>query len=67
MSIKMIAKDLYRAQKEVEALEKELATCPPENREELEQKLARARAEYQRLREALEGAKTPPKYKKPLR
>ncbi len=64
MSIKVIAKDLYQAKKEVERLEKELAQCPPENREEIEAQLAKAKAEVERLRQALEGVKEPPKYRK---
>ncbi|HIC85004.1 MAG TPA: hypothetical protein EYP06_01720 [Desulfobacterales bacterium] len=67
MSIRLIAKDLYRAKQEVERLKKELAHCPPDSREKLERELAKARAEVERLHHALEGAKEPPKYRKPPR
>ncbi len=65
MTIRLIAKDLYRLQKEVERLERELTTYPPEKREELERRLAQVRAERDRVRSALEGAKAQPPYRKP--
>ncbi|RLB23021.1 MAG: hypothetical protein DRG76_05260 [Deltaproteobacteria bacterium] len=65
MSIRMIAKDLYRLQKEVERLERELAHCLPEKRAELEAALREAKAERDKARQALEGIKEPPPYRKP--
>lgn len=65
MSIRVIAKDLYRLEKEVERLEKKIATCPPEKREELEQALKEARAARDKARSALRGVKEHPPYRKP--
>jgi chromosome segregation ATPase len=65
MSIRMIAKDLYRLQQEVEQLEQELRAAQPGNKGELEQQLRRARAERDRLRGMLEANKEPPPYRKP--
>ncbi len=59
MSIRMLAIELYRAKKEVERLEKMLdgRTQSPPERVELERQLRVARAEHQRLKAMLEGAK----------
>jgi len=65
MSIRIIAKDLYRLQKEVERLEQELSSCPSDKRKELEKRLAEVRVERDKLRNALEGAKEQPPYRKP--
>ncbi|RLB42347.1 MAG: hypothetical protein DRH12_05890 [Deltaproteobacteria bacterium] len=65
MSIRIIAKELYRLQKEVERLEKELDRCPPEKRDELRIALAEAKAARDKARNALEGVKEPPPYRKP--
>ena len=65
MSIRIIAKDLYRLQKEAERLEQELSSCPSDKREELEKRLAEVRVERDKLRNALEGAKEQPLYRKP--
>ncbi len=65
MSIRIIAKDLYRLQKEAERLEQELSSCPSDKREELEKRLAEVRVERDKLRNALEGAKEQPPYRKP--
>ena len=65
MSIRIIAKDLYRLQKEAERLEQELSSCPFDKREELEKRLAEVRVERDKLRNALEGAKEQPPYRKP--
>ena len=55
MTIRGIAKDLYRLQQEVEALERELDTAPREKRADLEQRLRKSRAERNRLRRILDG------------
>lgn len=65
MSIRVIAKDLYRLQKEVERLEQELANCPPEKRAELQRALEEARSARDKARMTLEGAKETPPYRKP--
>lgn len=59
MSIRHLAQELYRAMKQVEALERELKELAPEaaKRNELEQQLRGARAEVRRIRSLLEGAK----------
>ena len=65
MSIRMIAKDLYRLRQEVERLEKELREAPSEKRAELEDRLRKVRAERDRMRGILEGSKDPPPYRLP--
>jgi len=55
MSIKLLAKDLYRLQKEVERLETELSAAPMAERTHLETQLRSARAQRERLRRALDG------------
>ena len=57
MSIRMIAEELYRLIREVEALEKRLAHALPEQREALGESLRTARAERNRMRKMLEGQK----------
>ncbi len=66
MSIRLIAKDLYRLEKDVEQLEEALEQSPAEERPGLEEKLRKARAERDRLRAMLEGSKEEPPYRKPL-
>jgi hypothetical protein len=61
----MIAKDLYRLEKEVEVLEKEMKAAPLEKREELGDRLRKVKAERDRMRGILEGTKEPPTYRKP--
>jgi hypothetical protein len=65
MSIRMIAKDLYRLQQKVEHLELEVNTAPPGKKEGLEEQLRRARAERDRIRSMLEANKEPAPYRKP--
>lgn len=60
MSIRLIAKDLYRLRREVEELETELASAPAGSHERLEAKLREARAERDRLRAILDGQKDAP-------
>jgi len=59
MSIRMVAVELYRVMKEIEELEKKLASSRPGSREEreLDEKLRVARAEKARLKNMIEGAK----------
>lgn len=55
----MVAVELYRVMKEIEELEKKLASSRPGSREEreLDEKLRVARAEKARLKNMIEGAK----------
>ncbi len=55
MSIRGIAKDLYRRQQAVEALEKKLASAPLEMRAEIKRQLHKAKAEHRQLRRILDG------------
>jgi phage FluMu protein gp41 len=55
MSIKLLARDLYRLQKEVEDLEQRLASARMEERVRIEEALRRVRAEKERVRRALDG------------
>jgi hypothetical protein len=55
MSIKLLARDLYRLQKEVERLEQDLAAAPMMGRGPIEEALRRVRAEKERVRRALDG------------
>ena len=64
MSLRMIARDLYRLQQEVDRLERQLKDCPPAGREALEDQLRKARAERDRVKRMLEGTKEEPPYRK---
>ena len=55
MSIRLLARDLYRLQKEVERLEEKLAATPEVKRREIAEALRKARAEKESLRRALDG------------
>jgi phage FluMu protein gp41 len=55
MSIKLLARDLYRLQKEVEHLEQRLAAAPMKERGRMEEALRKIRAEKERVRRALDG------------
>jgi len=57
MSIRLIAKELYRLIKEVEKLEKELDHAPFEKREALEIQLRKAKAEEIKVRAMIEVKK----------
>ncbi len=59
MSIRILARELYRVMKEVERLEKELEgpASGALKRNELERQLAAGRAEERRIKALLEGAK----------
>jgi hypothetical protein len=60
MSIRLIAKDLYRLRQEVERLETELAAAPMAKQEAIRTRLRQARAERDRLRATLDGRKDSP-------
>lgn len=59
MSIRILARELYRVMKEVEQLEKELEGLAPgaPKGNELERQLFAARAEERRIKAMLDGAK----------
>lgn len=57
MSIRMIAQELYRLLQEVEKIEKQLKNAPPKKQEEIKDRLRKKKAEYHRMRAALEGKK----------
>jgi hypothetical protein len=60
MSIRLLAKDLYRLQQEIDKLEKELEEAPPDRREHLQAQLRGVRAERNHLRRVLDGQKDSP-------
>ena len=58
MSIRMIAKELYLLQQEVDKIEKKIQESPKSNRPELEEMLRKAKAEPNRMKSILEGQKS---------
>lgn len=60
MSIRLLAKDLYRLQQKVEQLTKRLEGAPWDQLEHLQARLRTARAERDRLRRLLDGQKDAP-------
>lgn len=65
MSIRLIAKDLYHLIREVEALEKEIASAPAHRQEALRDRFRRLKAERDRVRQMLEGSKDTPAAPRP--
>lgn len=65
MSIRMIARDLYRARKEVERLENELIKATGERKDQTADLLRKAKAELERMKGILEGSKESPPYRRP--
>ena len=57
MPIRLIARDLYRLIKEVEAVEKQIEAARPEQLETLKDRLRKLKAERDRMRKILEGSK----------
>ena len=57
MSIRLIARELYRLQQAVEKLEEELANAPAGQQEALNDALRKIKAERNRMRRALDGSK----------
>jgi hypothetical protein len=57
MSLKDLARDLYRAQKQVERLEKLLLSATPEEEPAIQGKLRDARAERLQLQKMIDGRK----------
>lgn len=66
MSIRLIAQELYRLQQEVEKLEDQVRSAPHEKQEALKDRLRKVKAERDRMRGALDGAKEPPVSRQPL-
>ncbi|MDA8165378.1 MAG: hypothetical protein M0017_10165 [Desulfobacteraceae bacterium] len=60
MSIRLLARELYRVQQEVARLEARLAAASYREQEEVREELRKKKAEWQRLRNFLDGAKTQP-------
>ena len=57
MSVRLIARELYRLISFIERLKKEIETAPPAKRQELTDQLRKALAERDYLRRALDGGK----------
>ena len=55
MSIRLIARDLYRLQQEVEKLEQQIKSTGVEKREVLKDRLRKLTAERNRMRKILNG------------
>lgn len=55
MSIKLLARDLYRCQQEIDRLKQELNTVPDQKRAPIEQALRKAVAGKEFLQRALDG------------
>ena len=66
MSIRMIARELYRLKKEVELLEEEYSSAPNNMKDEAANLLRKKKAELNRMQGILDGSKEPPKYRRPL-
>ena len=60
MSIRLIARDLYRLIRKVAEFEKLIDNGPPERQEALTDELRRVKAERDRLRRVLDGSKENP-------
>jgi len=65
MSIRLIAKDLFRLQREVEKLQEELRNASGSDRAVLEEQVRKTKAERDRIRKILESAKEPPADRRP--
>ena len=63
MSIRLIARELYKLQQEVEKIEARIESAPVNEREAMKDRLRRLRAERNRMRKTLNGAKEPPPFR----
>ena len=63
MPIRMIAKELYQLQQEVEKLEAKVESAPLNERAALKEALRKLTAERDLIRKMLDGEKTPPPYR----
>lgn len=59
MSIRALALDLYKAQQQIDLLEKQLAAAAPASRDALVEELRQARANWSLLRKMMDGEKEP--------
>ena len=66
MSIRLIAKELYAVQQELERLEDQVRSAPPEKQEAMKDRLRKLKAQRHRIRKVLDGAKEPPPSRQPL-
>jgi phosphoglycerate-specific signal transduction histidine kinase len=55
MTIRLIARELYRLRQQVETLEKEIEAAPSDKRADLERRLQQARVELQQMQKILDG------------
>jgi molecular chaperone GrpE (heat shock protein) len=62
----MIAEELYHLQQKVEELEAQIKSAPFHEQEHMKDHLRRLKAERNRMRKALDGAKEPPPFRQPL-
>ena len=60
MTIALIARDLYRLIRQVDAVERELSQAAAMQRPGIEERLRRLRAERDQLRRVLDGSKQEP-------
>ena len=65
MSIRFVARELYRLQQEVGSLEELLKTASAKDKNDIENRLLRLRAERDHVRAVLEAKKEPPPYRHP--
>lgn len=65
MSIRFIARDLYRLQQEVERLGELLKTASSRDKDDIESRLLQLRVERDHVRGILEAKKEPPPYRQP--
>jgi predicted nucleic acid-binding Zn-ribbon protein len=64
MSIRALARDLYRAQQEVSKLEKELEEASHDKRDVVQDELRQVRAELNTLKKMLDGEKESSSFRK---
>lgn len=57
MSIRLVARDLYRLIREVSELEKQIESAAPEIKAALKNELRKVKAESERVRRLLDGSK----------
>ncbi|MGE0086387.1 MAG: hypothetical protein AB7S75_18415 [Desulfococcaceae bacterium] len=64
MSIRLIARDLYRLIREAEEIQKKIEMAPYEKRAKLEEQFRKATAEIKQMRDMLDGQKDRPLHPK---
>ncbi|MEW6220941.1 MAG: hypothetical protein AB1634_15610 [Thermodesulfobacteriota bacterium] len=63
MAIRELARELYRLQQDKDRLEAALAAAPFPEQAALADRLRQVRAQWQRLKDILEGEKAPPPFR----